>query len=61
MRFQQRVADIAQALYGQGRQVPQPERSMRDPDERDREIKRLLEEEMAKRERRSPSWSDGEG
>lgn len=31
---------------------------MRSPDERDREIERLLEEEMA---RRSASWSEGEG
>ncbi len=31
---------------------------MRSPDERDREIERLLEEEMA---RRSASWGEGEG
>ena len=50
--------------WGRTRAPAQPDKTYaprRSPDERDREIERLLEEEMAKRERRSASWSEGEG
>ena len=47
--------------WGSTRAPAQPDKTyapMRSPDERDREIERLLEGEMA---RRSESWSEGEG